>query len=136
MPLARLVVGLSIFYRIWVTKNFLVFPTGITGAALLLLRLVTTGELAEATLSTGSSSIWIWATLVVLAVMLMCGISTRSASAITSLVLLAACFQVAGDLQWLRLLGGLGATCLTLLGPGGYSIDSRRFGRRVINLGK
>jgi len=117
-----------------VTKSYLVYPGGRPGAALLLLRLLTAGELAVATFTIGSSSIWIWLTFVTLAGLLFLGLWTRSTAAATSLLLLIVGLQFTGRVPWLDAMHCLEAACLSMLGPGRYSIDSWFFGRRVIIL--
>ena len=112
------------------------FPTGAPGVALLILRI----SLAAAIVDTGSrylNSSFAPVILVASAVQsLLLGLGL-----LTPIVSMAACvFELAslvtsGHADWrFIVLSSLNAVAITLLGPGVYSLDARRFGRREIVL--
>ena len=111
------------------------FPTGWPGLALLLLRAsVATALLAETFSHRPALSGWIQAAAILISVALSVGHLTPIVA------LLGLLFQ---GLIWASLGGAsaavavivcLDAMALALLGPGAYSIDSYRFGRRVVVL--
>lgn len=110
------------------------FPAGMPGVALLMLRVSTGATLLINTagdpLAVGSQ--WLFAALLALAASLVFGL-------LTPLVALAC-----GALELMGVLGSdnrsaaliglsaFNALALALLGPGAYSIDARLFGRRVM----
>jgi hypothetical protein len=111
------------------------FPTGLPGLALLLLRAsVAIALLVENYNHRQSLSGWIQAAAILISVALSAGYLTP---------ILAVIGLVFHGLIWSSLgLGSaaaatvvaLNATALALLGPGAYSVDSYRFGRRVVVL--
>lgn len=118
-----------------VQRLFSMFPPGWPGIGLLLLRSsVAIALLAEAYLHRQELPGWVHGAAVLLAVSLITGYLTPIAAAIALL------FHV---LVWSRLgVGGaalavvvsLEIIALALLGPGEYSVDAYRFGRRVVVL--
>ncbi len=115
---------------------FSVYPAGLAGAALLLLRC------SLALVLTSSASEYLdlrsWPALVVngLAIALVAGFATRIIAASASVAGLLA--LAAGDhAMWVLLLGrSIDALALALIGPGAYSIDALLFGRATITLPK
>jgi uncharacterized membrane protein YphA (DoxX/SURF4 family) len=116
-------------------RLFSMFPTGFPGAALLLLRF----SVALAVLLQGSARqedlpVWVAVALLSAAILLLVGLLTPI------LAILALVVQFMGALHspWLpRGLDAilmLNAMALALLGPGAYSLDARRFGRRVVQM--
>jgi putative oxidoreductase len=114
-------------------RLFSMFPMGWAGFALLSLRAsVGLGLLLENTAHRPGPSIWITVSSLVVCVALSVGFLTPIAAAV------ALGLHV---LIWLTLSVGesgrdvlvcLDAVALALLGPGAYSLDSYRFGRRVV----
>lgn len=110
------------------------FPAGLPGIALLILRT----SVAITVLLHGYSqreelAAWVLACLLLLAVTLVAGFITPI------LALLAVAVQFIGP--WppvsnsgLLVVSILNALALALLGPGAYSFDAARFGRRVVGL--
>jgi hypothetical protein len=111
------------------------FPSGLPGIALLLLRVsVAFTVLLYGYARREALAVVVLAGLLLLAVTLIVGFLTPIVA------LLAAAVQFAGP--WALSLSNTGAVAisildalaLTLLGPGAYSFDALRFGRRVVNL--
>jgi uncharacterized membrane protein YphA (DoxX/SURF4 family) len=116
-------------------RLFSMFPAGLPGVALLLLRIAIAGLLSVSTLSNepaGNVSVWLAISLIITCLLLMIG-------ALTPLACLTA--AVLEATYWLRT-DGLTSVSLALdmlvslsmffLGPGAYSLDSKMFGRRLI----
>lgn len=112
-------------------RLFSVFPRGSPGIALLLLRVSVAAACIQAYTRWETGATW-----VLLAVIPMC--TCLCAGALTPL---AAVLALAMQLAAVRMgVNGAGlvvttiidATALALLGPGAYSLDAIRFGRRVI----
>jgi hypothetical protein len=107
------------------------FPTGLAGTALLLLRVSVALALllAHWTLAT---PFWILAALLLLALLLVIGFLTPYASSITCLVQLGVAL-LSGEQHSLHLLlSALNSGVVAILGPGAYSIDAHIFGRRLV----
>jgi hypothetical protein len=113
------------------------FPPGLPGLALLLLRLsVAVALLLHAYAYRDALPVWFHATVILISLVVSVGYLTPVAAA-TAL----ACHMLMGlqlgagvDAVALALVPSIDALALALLGPGAYSIDSRRFGRRVVVL--
>jgi hypothetical protein len=111
------------------------FPTGLPGAALFLLRISVIGMLFDSTLQSSSTetvSPWRIVALALISLLLLCGAFTPIASALS--IILGALYWPAWDgLRSFEFsLHALVMIALFLLGPGAYSIDSKMFGRRLI----
>ena len=110
------------------------FPEGLVGAGLLLLRI-------SCALATGATlhllaplPLWAETGLVVLAGSLLCGLLTRLAAIAGAALQVVVVFTIGGSLGWIAALIALDLVGLSMTGPGAYSIDARLFGRRVITL--
>lgn len=113
------------------------YPDGLTGLALLLLRL--SSALVPFAVFRGAVATqlnwWVGAaTAALLSVMLVAGFGTRFAAGLLALMLILPIYVAAGATQLLMLAAAAAAAGLLLLGPGAYSLDARLFGRRVIRL--
>lgn len=114
------------------TKSFLMFPTGPAGAGLLLLRLALAAVLVfslamfDADLSK--------AALLAVALALLAGVGTRLIAVAVACLTAYAALRLGAVGGAFVGLHGVSAVALAMLGPGGYSLDAHRFGRRVIDL--
>lgn len=116
-------------------RLFHMFPPGLPGLALLLLRIsVATGVLLEGFYLRSGTPAWLQAAAVLMSAALVPGY-------LTPLIAMAAFAfhasiwysQGLGD-AGVAALGALDALALALLGPGGYSVDSILYGRRLVVL--
>jgi hypothetical protein len=111
------------------------FPTGLPGAALFLLRFSVIGMLFDSTLLNsmiGNVSPWRILALTLTSLLLFCGVFTPIAS-VLSIILEAISWSLwDGPRSFEFSLRALVMIALFLLGPGAYSIDSQMFGRRLI----
>ncbi len=115
-------------------RDFLTFPDGWSGLALVAIRLSLAGVLAISPLTAPSLPPWAIAAVDGLALALTAGVLTRLAAVLTVAVFLGIGWLAGGAVGGLIALHGLGAFGLSLLGAGAYSIDARLFGRHVITL--
>ena len=113
------------------------FPRGLPGLALLLLRIsVACGVLLNIYERREELPAWLLASSLLLAAILLIGLLTPVVALLAlaaNLAVPVSCsvgFQSAGYLA----IATVNALVLCLLGPGSYSFDAYRFGRRVINL--
>jgi hypothetical protein len=111
------------------------FPSGLPGIALLILRTsVAMTVLLRGYTQRQELAAWLLACFLLLAITLIAGFLTPI------LALLAAAVQFIGpwaatmSTSGLLVVSILNAVALALLGPGAYSIDAARFGRRVVDL--
>lgn len=116
-------------------RLFSMFPAGSPGIALLLLRASVAIALAAQSYSHRQDlSAWIQATAIVIAVAITAGFFTPIVAAMSlafhALVWFGFGLGGAPDVIVLS----VDAVALALLGPGAYSVDSYRFGRRVVVL--
>jgi hypothetical protein len=116
-------------------RLFSMFPTGLPGLALLLLRAsVAIALLLENYGHRHDLPVWIQAAAILISVALSLGYWTP----IVALMGLAfhglTWFAVDGASAGVAIMVALDAIALALLGPGAYSADSYRFGRRVLVL--
>lgn len=124
-------------YRVRVPKLILRYPDGLFGVALLLLRLsyaaIAFPALARVWPAPSITvPVGLGAAAIVLALVL--GFGARLAAGLLTLALLVGLAGAKGDLAWFLIACAGGAVALVLLGPGAWSIDAHRYGRRVIRL--
>lgn len=111
------------------------FPTGSVGIALLILRTSVAAAVivnAVACSNLGISQ-WIIAGMMFCAVFLCLGALTPYAAAIVAFTQIW-CFRRAGNDTFQFLTAIVGSGIVSVLGPGAYSIDSRIFGRKLLEL--
>jgi len=113
------------------------YPDGLTGGALLLLRLSCV-SIAYPTLARfwpAPASMWlVGIAAAVLILALLTGFGTRAAALLLFAALAAALFMAPREPMPYLIASAGGALALALLGAGAWSIDAHRFGRRVIRL--
>jgi putative oxidoreductase len=111
------------------------FPRGLPGLALLLLRVSTVlALLLNCYINRSEISGWIQLAAVLLALSLCIGFLTPIAASTALLFHVLVWFSIAGISSPALIVVALDALALALLGPGAYSIDGYRFGRRVVVL--
>lgn len=112
------------------------FPAGVPGTALLLLRLSVASSLfIERPAPWDSSpSYWIQAVSIILAVAILIGLMTPYFAFACGAVELRDYWVTSSQNEFHLLLALLHALILAMLGPGAYSFDSRIFGRRLLSL--
>ena len=113
------------------------FPPGLPGLALLLLRLSVAGALLLDNYGhRGALPGWVHALAILISLVVSVGYLTPIVAA-AALALHAFVWLALGagvDAAAVTLILSLDALALALLGPGAYSLDSRRFGRRLVVL--
>jgi hypothetical protein len=118
-----------------VQRLFSMFPLGWPGLALLLLR----GSVATAVLLEGYGhrqglSGWMLGALTLLSACLCAGFLTPIVAILAMLFHVLAWSSLSIDGAEITAIALLDALALAMLGPGAYSIDAYRFGRRVVVL--
>jgi hypothetical protein len=120
-----------------VQRLFSMFPRGLPGLALLLLRTsVACGVLLHAYGHRGELAVGLLVGSVLVATMLFIGLLTPVVALLALAVQLALPLMCSVDFLCAGYIAIsiLNALALSMLGPGAYSIDAYRFGRRVIDL--
>jgi hypothetical protein len=113
------------------------FPPGLPGLALLLLRAsVALGLLAETYGQRQALPGWTQVTAILISLALSVGYLTPVAAAAALVFHALIGFALDGGRNGaaVAIVLSLDALALSLLGPGAYSLDSRRFGRRLVVL--
>jgi hypothetical protein len=125
----------SALYPFEMRRLITMFPAGIPGIALVLLRIGVAATLWEPWLGAASAPLGLRVfPLCLLSVLLLIGLATPLASSVAVLVLLIS-LDHAG--MHAVISGGAAihavfAASLALIGPGAFSLDARLFGRRVL----
>jgi hypothetical protein len=111
------------------------FPTGLVGVALLVLRVSVAATLVINSVDHRSSAepLWVIAGLVLAELSLCLGLLTPFFSIFSSLLEFAV-LAFAGGNRFQLVTSIVGSGIVAVLGPGAYSIDSRIFGRRVLEV--
>ena len=116
-------------------RLFSMFPTGLVGVALLILRVSVAITIvinaAECWASTLSS--WVIVGFVLAALSLCLGLLTPYFSLLSSL-LQTGVLLFAGGNRFQFVTSIVGSGIVSVLGPGAYSVDCRLFGRRLLEL--
>jgi hypothetical protein len=119
-----------------VQKLFSMFPAGLPGIALLLLRVAVAAMLFidQAGRLLLPTPAWLLIVAVTAAIALGVGFLTPVFAVICGLLKAVALIDLAQIVAPLMILAFLLAAALTMLGPGAYSLDAKMFGRRVVLL--
>jgi hypothetical protein len=117
-----------------VNSLFSLYPSGLAGVALLALRGSAVAVLVQIFIHVGPIPALAELVLVIIGGALLLGVFGRIAAVLGFLTTIATLLGVGGDFGLAVALHGVDMMALALLGPGAYSIDSRRFGRRVLKL--
>lgn len=117
-------------------RLFYMFPLGAPGVALFVLRVcVAATLLVDGTAHwTHVTSLWMLVPMALTAICLCLGLLTPCCAFLSCLIEFCT-LTLAGRQDMLRLvISILTSAALALLGPGAYSVDSRIFGRRLLNV--
>jgi hypothetical protein len=121
----------------FVQRLFSMFPSGAPGLALLLLRLsVASSLLFEDYAHRSTLPGWCHMVVILISLVVSVGYLTPivAAAALVCHALLWFVVGAGSGAAPLTVIFALDALALALLGPGSYSLDSRRFGRRLVVL--
>jgi hypothetical protein len=110
---------------------FSMFPTGRAGVALLFLRVSVAATLLFGVI-TGPYTLPLKLASAVISIALCLGIATPVCAAICCIAEVVLLLNSSGATAVCLALAALISLTLALLGPGGYSLDARSFGRRRI----
>ena len=143
LGLSDSVADLLFFERDGVQRLFSNFADGWPGVGLLLLRLVTGGAMLNVAIGgigegTPPASLVLSIVCIGTAIALLIGFFTPIAGALAAIVKLGiaiSCFSSHSGDPWIYVALAMLALALAMIGPGAWSIDARRFGRKHIDLG-
>jgi hypothetical protein len=118
-----------------VQRLYSMFPSGLPGIALLLLRVsVAFPVLLHCYALRDAMAVMVLAVFLLLAIAVIVGFVTPIAAFLTMAVQLGRPWDLGVSSTGFVTISILNALALMLLGPGAYSLDALRFGRRVVNL--
>ena len=117
-------------------RLFSIFPRGRPGVAILLLRIALAGALLHGALASPEflQPPWVLPVSVAIGILVCLGLLTPFAAAATVAWGLAPWALSGERIEVLHLCANIDAIVLCLLGPGGYSLDARLFGRQQVVL--
>jgi hypothetical protein len=113
-------------------RLFSAFPSGWPGIGLLLLRVSVAAACLLAYIQCETRAAWVLPTLIPMSACLCAGALTPLAAVLAVALELTAAANLHVNGAGLMIITIIDAAALALLGPGAYSLDARRFGRRVI----
>jgi hypothetical protein len=119
-----------------VQRLFSMFPTGMAGAALFVLRFaVVASLLVDGTAHWALvTSAWILSVLVLVGIFLCLGLLTPYCAVLGCLIQLGVLLLTGSQNTFDLVISILNSGVLAVLGPGAYSIDARLFGRRLLTV--
>jgi hypothetical protein len=118
-----------------VQRLFSMFPSGLPGIALLLLRVsVAFPVLLHCYARRDAMAVMVLAAFLLLAIAVIVGFLTPIVAFTTMAVQIGGPWDLGVSSTGIVTISILNALALTLLGPGAYSLDALRFGRRVVDL--
>jgi hypothetical protein len=118
-----------------VQRLFSMFPSGLPGIALLILRTsVAMTVLLHGYLQPQEPAAWLLAGSLLLAITLIAGFLTPILALLSAAVQFNGPWAASMSQSGFLVVSILNALALALLGPGAYSIDAVRFGRRLVDL--
>ena len=114
--------------------SFFVFPSGLTGSGLFVLRMSVVLFLTSVAPTHFAPEPWLCFALGLLALLLTIGFCTRTSASVAAIMAAAIAWDVGGLLA-LSVLGHMFAgAAVAMVGPGAFSMDARLFGRRTLHL--
>jgi hypothetical protein len=117
-----------------VQRLFSMFPSGLPGIALLLLRVsVAFPVLLHCYARRDAMAVMVLAAFLLLAIAVIVGFVTPIVAFMTMAVQLGGPWDLGASSTGFVTISILNALALMLLGPGAYSLDALRFGRRVVD---
>jgi putative oxidoreductase len=122
-----------LFYPSVMRLLFQAYPGGVSGVGFLLLRAsaaLLVISLAAGYAAGGATSFAVSA----LAGALIIGIGTRPVAIMSTVIAIATLFGVSWNTALIHLGLAAGCSALVLIGPGAYSLDALRFGRKTIHV--
>jgi len=111
-----------------------IFPSGLPGAAILILRGAAALLMVFTSVHFDASSKLTQLGSILVAISLVLGLFTRPAALACAALTMVAAVMTRGDQEAILGLLALNALALAFLGGGAYSVDARIFGRRVITM--
>jgi len=118
-----------------VQRLFSMFPSGLPGIALLLLRVsVAIPVLIHCYLRRDAMAVMVLAVLLLLAIAVIVGFVTPIVAFMTMAFQVGGSWNLGVSNMAFVTISILNALALMLLGPGAYSLDALRFGRRIVDL--
>ena len=114
-------------------RLFSMFPNGLPGAGLLLLRLVCSVLIISGAVTTHSRALILQSIAIAAALLLLVGLWTPIAGLLIAFVELWIALAGANGIENAILLATLGAA-LAALGPGSHSVDAKLYGRKRIQI--
>jgi hypothetical protein len=118
----------------YMQRLFSMFPSGMAGAGLLILRVCAAAVLLVhgAAHPLEGKSIWLLLLFLIVSGTLCMGLFTPYAAAIGCFLELTAAWDADAQVAFYFVVAALNIGVLGMLGPGAYSLDARLFGRQLI----
>jgi uncharacterized membrane protein YphA (DoxX/SURF4 family) len=117
-----------------VSTSSSVFPAGLQGAAILILRGAAALLMVFTSMHFDTFSKLTLLGSILVAILLVLGLFTRLAALACAALTMVVAIMTRGDQQMTFGLLAFNAVALSFLGGGAYSVDARMFGRRVLTM--